>query len=310
MKSFIITGATSMIGIELCHYISSLHETFIYALCRKDSEGLKSIPVKDNIKIIITDLECLNTIVDEIDVADIFINLAWTNTDHEGRNSAYLQGLNVDYAKDAIRIAALKGCKLFVEAGSQAEYGFIPDLITEESPCNPNVEYGKAKLRVLNEGTELCSNLNLKYLHLRIFSVFGENDRPWTLIMSSINKMLKNEDLELSSCTQSWNFLYVADCAKQIYMLSSFLIADPSFTSGVFNIASRDTRPLKEFLVEMKLVLNSSSILKFGNVIPLNKVSLNPSINKLENTIGVTKDVLFSSAIETIANKIKQSKIN
>lgn len=305
MKSFIVTGATSMIGIELCQYISSFSDNKVYAVCRKDSQGLNRLPVKDNIKIIYSDLQHISCIVDEIDNADVFINLAWTNTDHEGRNSADLQGVNVDFAKEAIRIAALKGCKFFVEAGSQAEYGYVSDLITEETPCNPKVEYGKAKLRVLNEGSILCNSLGVRYLHLRIFSVFGENDRSWTLIMSAINKMMKNEDMELSSCTQSWNFLYVGDCAKQIYLLCKYLIQDPDFNSGVYHVASKDTRPLKEYVEEMKSVLKSSSILKYGNVVPVNQVSLNPSVIKTENAIGFTNEVSFAEAIKIIANKIQ-----
>lgn len=305
MKSFIITGATSMIGIELCQYISSFKDNKVYALCRENSQGLNRLPVKDNVKIIYSDLQYISDVVDQIDSADVFLNLAWTNTDHEGRNSATLQGVNVDFAKEAIKIAALKGCKLFVEAGSQAEYGYVSDLITEETPCNPQVEYGKAKLRVLNEGSHLCNSLGLKYLHLRIFSVFGENDRPWTLIMSAINKMLKNEDLELSSCTQNWNFLYVADCAKQIYLLCNYLIQEPDFSTGVYHVASNDTRPLKDYVEEMKSVLKSSSVLKYGNVVPLNQVSLNPSVTKTENTIRFTNEVLFAEAIKIIANKIQ-----
>lgn len=300
MTSFIITGATSMIGISLCQYLSSFDSHKVYAVCREGSDGLKHIPEKDNIKIIHSDLEHISDIANVIDHADVFINLAWTNTDQKGRNDAILQGINVDYAKEAMHVAALKGCQLFVEAGSQAEYGFIQDLITEETPCNPEVEYGKAKLRVFQEGSILCNSMGLKYLHLRIFSTFGENDRPWTLIMSAIDKMLKNEDLQLSSCTQNWNYLYVNDCARQIFLLCEYLINKPNFKSGVYHIASKDTRPLKNFLEEMKFVLNSYSILNYGSVIPAKKVSLNPSIAKTEKAIAFISEVTFAEAIKRI----------
>lgn len=299
-KSYIITGATSMIGISLCQYISSLNGNMVYAVCREGSTGLNKLPANDQIKVIFSDLKNISNIANKFGHADVFINLAWTNTDHEGRNDAILQGINVDYAKEAIRIAALNGCKLFVEAGSQAEYGFIQDMITEETPCNPELEYGKAKLRVLNEGSVLCDSLGLKYLHLRIFSTFGENDRPWTLIMSAIDKMLKNQNLELSSCTQSWNYLYVTDCVKQIVLLCEYLINKPNFKSGVYHIASKDTRPLKDFINEMKSVLNSSSTMQYGSVIPSKQVSLNPSVAKTENAIGFITEVSFAEAIKII----------
>lgn len=289
-----------MIGISLCQYISSLSGYFVYAVCREGSNGLNKLPTNCQTKVIFSDLENIRNIVNKIDDADVFINLAWTNTDYEGRNNAILQGLNVDYTKDAIHVAALTGCKLFVEAGSQAEYGFHTDLITEDTPCTPEVEYGKAKLRVLNEGSVLCDSLDLKYLHLRIFSTFGENDRPWTLIASAIDKMLKNEDLQLSSCAQNWNYLYVSDCARQIFLLCKCLTNKPNFKSGVYHIASKDTRPLKDFIEEMKSVLNSSSILQYGSFIPSKQVSLNPSVAKTEKAIKFITEVSFAEAIKII----------
>ncbi|NEW84830.1 MAG: NAD(P)-dependent oxidoreductase [Mariniphaga sp.] len=300
MKLFIITGATSMIGIALCQYLSSFDGHLVYAVCREDSNGLKRLPVNANIKVVYSDLKYIDDIAKVIDRADVFINLAWTNTDQKGRNSAILQGLNVDYAKEAIRVAALKGCKLFVEAGSQAEYGFVEDLITEETPCNPELEYGKAKLRVFNEGSLLCESVGLKYLHLRIFSTFGENDRPWTLIMSAIDKMLKNEDLELSSCKQNWNYLYVTDCAKQIFLLCQYLFNKSEFKLGVYHIASKDTRSLKNYMEEMKSVLKSSSVLHYGSIVPAKQVSLNPSVTKTENAIRFTNEISFADAIKLI----------
>lgn len=292
-----------MIGVDLCKYILSFGHR-VYAVCREDSNGLKRLPLNDNIKVVHFDLQNIDEISKAIDNADVFINLAWTNTDREGRNSAYLQSVNVEYAMQAIRIAATKGCQLFVEAGSQAEYGYVEDLITEETPCNPEIEYGKAKLRVFNEGSVLCNALGLKYLHLRIFSIFGENDRPWTLIMTAINKMLRNEDLELSSCTQNWNFLYARDCAKQIYLLCDYIIKNPEFKVGVYNIASKDTRSLMDFVEEMKSVLQSTSVLNYGNVISVKQVSLNPSVTKTENAIGFTNEVSFADAINIIVKKI------
>jgi nucleoside-diphosphate-sugar epimerase len=176
-------------------------------------------------------------------------------------------------------------------------------LITEETPCNPEVEYGKAKLSVLKEGSLLCDSLGIKYLHLRIFSIFGENDRPWTLIMSAIDKMQKNENLELSSCTQNWNYLYVADCVKQIFLLCKYVLNSPDFKSGVYHIASKDTRPLKDYLDEMKSVLCSKSVLNYGTFIPAKQVSLNPSVAKTEVAIGFINEVSFAEAIKLIIKK-------
>ena len=303
MNSIVITGATSLIGIGLCEYLLSYTDITIYAVCRPGSNSLKRLPTNNKLKIIFANLENILRVEDHVTQADTFINLAWDSTDHEGRNNAKLQELNVEYAKEAMRLAARLGCKLFVEAGSQAEYGFVPGLIGEETPCNPEVEYGRAKLRVLEEGILLCKNLGLKYLHLRIFSVFGENDRPWTLIMSSIEKLLKSETLELSSCQQNWNYLYVTDCAKQIVLLSDYALEKIDFIFDVFHIASNDTRQLKDYVEEMRSVLKSPSEIHYGSFIPPRQVSLNPSVLKTERAIGFTNQIHFADALKIIINK-------
>lgn len=305
MASFIITGATSMIGIALCRHISSIDGNTVFAVCRQKSYDQSKFRINKNFKVIYSDLEQIDGILNEIDNADVFINLAWTNTDHEGRDNAELQMLNVEYTKCAMKVAASLGCKLFVEAGSQAEYGSNNGLITEDSPCHPETEYGKAKLRVWEEGSALCESLGIKYLHLRIFSVFGKNDRPWTLIMSAVGKMIHNNTLELSSCQQSWNYLYAADCAKQIYRLCEYASRKADFKADVYHIASKNTRSLKDYIEEMKSVLKSTSTLHYGNIIPDRKVTLNPSITKTKNAIGAIDEIAFAEAIKLIAHKNK-----
>lgn len=300
LKNFIITGATSMIGIALCKIISTDLNCHVYAICQKNSKGLKLIPQTNNITLIFTDLQNINSILKFIDKADVFIHLAWAHTDHNGRNNKFQQELNVTYSLDSIRIASKLNCNLFVEAGSQAEYGIVDGKITEQTTCSPITEYGKAKLEVFNEGSKLAESLGLKYLHLRIFSVFGENDRPWTLIMTIIDKMLNNEPIELTSCQQKWNFLYSMDCAKQIFYLSKFVHCNSDFKNEIYNIASKDTRQLWEFIEEVKSILHSNSDLIYGSIIPPYIVSLDPDVNKTEQTIGFISDFTFNVAINNI----------
>ena len=121
--------------------------------------------------------------------------------------------------------------------------------------------------------------------------------------MTAIDKMQKNENLELSSCTQNWNYLYVADCVKQIFLLCKYVLNSPDFKSGVYHIASKDTRPLKDYLDEMKSVLCSNSVLNYGTFIPSKQVSLNPSVAKTEVAIGFINEVSFAEAIKLVIKK-------
>lgn len=297
---FIITGATSFIGLELTEYLLANGHSVI-AVCRPNSKGLSSIP--DGAELVTSEMVDYGNLHNEIKQADVFINLAWGGTGHDGRNVVDVQKENIAYTTAAFFAAEKMGCKLFLEAGSQAEYGSTTEPQSEESSCNPFSEYGKAKLQVKEELFKLSEQMDMKYIHLRIFSMFGENDHTWTLVMSAIDKMLANEQVDLSPCTQNWNFVYIKDAVRMITTICEKSVSNPKFKHEVYNIASNDTRQLKEFVEEMKRLANSTSTLKYGANIPQNLVSLQPDMTKTVQTCGFSDFHSFDDVIKIIIDK-------
>lgn len=299
---YIITGASGFLGVDICkELLRQGHQ--VYAVCRKESKGLGNLPQNDKLSIVWADLNHLTDISEQVEHADVFIHLAWQGTISGGRFNPELQAENIRNAFTAMRVAKAIGCKVFTDAGSQAEYGTVTDLITEDTSCNPFSDYGKAKLQVWNEGRALCEELGLKYIHLRIFSVYGENDHPYTLVMSLIQKMLKNEPMDLSPCTQNWNYVYSVDAAQLIVGLCSYAERTSDYVAEVYNIASDDTRLLKDFVERMKELTGSVSTLNYGAITPANYVSLQPSITKVQKVMDI-QFTPFDDVINKIVNKI------
>lgn len=294
---YVITGATSFIGLELLSLLRQKGDEIV-AVCRPDSCKVENIP--SGTKIVLANMYDYGNLHNHIAKADVFINLAWGGTGHAGRNIEDIQKGNIENTIAAFQAAHSMGCKVFVEAGSQAEYGTVTSMITEETACSPFSEYGKAKLGVKDRCFKLAEALGLKYIHLRIFSIFGENDHPWTLVMSSLDKMLKNEPIDLSPCTQDWNFIYVKDAVERIAALCEYAVRTDDFMHEVYNIASRDTRILKEFVEEMKSLTKSNSMLNYGAIKPLNVVSLNPDMTKTEAATGLREYTSFDKVVERI----------
>ena len=145
---------------------------------------------------------------------DAFIHLSWDKTFGASHDDAEVQTRNIQYTLDAVQLAHRCGCTVFVGAGSQAEYGIVPGVITEETPCNPFSAYGKAKLEMYHKSRELAQEMGMKYIHLRILSVYGENDHSDTLIMSSLRKLKANEPIEMRSGGQMCNYVLREGCFK------------------------------------------------------------------------------------------------
>lgn len=299
---YVVTGATGFIGAEFILTLLNAGNT-VYAIGRNETKARTILPVSDSLNFVKAELSEFKDLDSKIPEADVFVNFAWDGITVSGRDMTDVQKLNIQYAKEAMQAAKRMGCSLFVETGSQAEYGIVNEVISEDTPCNPFSEYGKAKLALSKECDELSHTIGIRYLHLRIFSVFGLRDHEHTLIKTSMDKLQQNMPVDLSPCTQDWNFLYVKDAAKQIMLLCEHAVQSESYQSEVFNIASDDTRVLKEYMLELKSVLNSTSELNFGAVQSARIVSLNPDINKLKKAINFVSSYTFADAIREMTKQ-------
>lgn len=303
---FFITGASSFIGIELCRYLTDNGHQVI-AMSRRENEDLNAIAVCGNLRVFRADLQSLFDKAKSYN-ADVFVHLAWAGTSHEERNNPAIQETNVQNALDCVKLSRRMGCQLYVDAGSQSEYGIVPGVLTEETSCFPITEYGKAKLQMYNDTKSLASQLGLKYIHLRILSVYGENDHDETLIKSCIRKLRDNEQIEMRSGGQRWNYVYVKDAARQIAELSLNAYADDTFECEVYNIASKDTRRLSEFVVAMKSICDSNSRLSFGGYDKEKDVNLDPDVTKTNVIVKPLAEYPFESVIKRMI-KIKKDDL-
>ena len=278
--NYVITGYTGFLGSALRDAILAANsEDGIYAVCRSRHQGQMTFP--ERVTPVWAEMEEYRDLDKQIPNADVFIHCSWGGADHAKRDDREVHQQNVQYSLDAIRAAAQMGCKVFVETGSQAEYGATNEQQTEDMECNPFSEYGKAKLDMWHQGKRLAEQLGLRYIHLRIFSMYGEKDHPWSMIMQCLQKMQNNEQIELSECTQNWNYLYVDDAARMIVELCQAYMRQPNIPSGIYNIASEDTRPLKEFVEEMRAITGTQSKVVYGAFKPQVVVNLQPSVKKI-----------------------------
>lgn len=292
---YVVSGATGFIGRAVVDFLlNNKHE--VYAVSRSIIRVQALWQNEPHLYAIECEMGGYISLANQIERADVFISLAWAGTVVDDRYSVELQTRNKLATLDAMRAAKQMGCKLFVATGSQAEYGMVDGAIDENTPCSPTMAYGQAKLDLLDEARHVSKELGLPYLHLRIFSVFGDGDHPYTLIETAIAKMKANEKVDLSPCTQLWNFLYVKDMAYQIVALSEAVINGKAET-GVYNMASDDTRELKSYVEELKQILCSTSELAFGAMQPPRLASINPDTTKLKNAIGKLNTYTFERAV-------------
>lgn len=275
MKKMVITGATSLIGKAV---VQTAHNWNVMAVVRRGSNKADSLRSMPNVKTLELNMEEYGTIGKVVGKADCFVHLAWKGTRGAERMNNELQESNFIHSLNAVKSMLDTGCKRIITAGSQAEYGNINGIITEEVKCHPNTAYGKYKLELYKTASLICKARGIEYKEPRIFSIYGSGDYENTLIMSLLCKMKNNKPCDLTDGIQRWDFLNVDDAARAILTLCVENCPD-----GAYNLASGDIRTLREYVEELKEILKSTSELRFGTVPypSTGMVSIEPDIAKI-----------------------------
>ena len=110
--------------------------------------------------------------------------------------------------------------------------------------------------------------------------------------------------MELSDCSQLWNYMYIRDAAEAISHLSMLPFgALPEYEA--VNVASGDTRSLRSYIEELKAITGSSSELCFGtrSQNAEGACDLDPDISRLRS-LGFTERYSFSEGIREMLSEI------
>ena len=245
MKTIVVTGATSMIGVSTIEACLATDIKKIYAVIRPNTKRLSRMPDDKRIEYIECDVESYRLLPIMItEKCDVFYHIAWSVTGSERNKDILGQANNVRYTIDAVNAAFDLGCQKFVGAGSQAEYGKLDvDRINEQSPVNPVQPYGIAKYAAGKLGAEEAKRLGIDFFWIRIFSVYGKNDKPSTMISTAVRKLLQGEHTSFTAAEQRWDYLNCQDAGKAFY-----LVGEKAKGNKVYCLGYGQARPLHEFI--------------------------------------------------------------
>lgn len=288
----VITGGNSFIGKALAKKAADRGNQVILVV--RSRTQIEELP---NISYVFADMEEYKKLGNMIGACDCMVNLSWNGTRGVARMDRGRQQANCQYTLAGIRSMLDVGCMRVVTAGSQAEYGPHEGIITEDTMCTPNTEYGIAKLELYEQVKSLCRKYKAAYIEPRFFSLYGPGDYNGTMVMSVLAAMLKNEPCKLSLGTQMWDFLYISDAVEGIWRLCS-----RSCENGVYNFGSGDVRMLKSYVLEMAEITQTHSELIFGAIPypPTGMVSIWPDISRMKNRLDWTPQISFEMGIHKI----------
>lgn len=258
MPRIVLTGATGMIGSAIVREALRRGDEVV-AIVREGSERSGNLERHPGVQIVHAELSDYAALEAPTTDCDHFLHLAWDKTSVAGRDDVDVQVRNIQYTLDAVRLAHRMGCKSFVGAGSQAEYGPVDCDLTPSTPANPTSGYGIAKLAAGRLSRLLCSQLGMRQSWARILSVYGPKDGPNTLISYALGELKAGRSPQLTPCEQIWDYLHCDDAARALLALASHGVDGKAYPLG-----SGKGRRLSEYLEIIKRQAAPSLELGFG----------------------------------------------
>lgn len=259
-RDIIIHGPSSFLGKHLLRYL--LHRNISAIIVCRITSQIDEFENAKQFKIYKYSYK-----IDEINLSElqlvnpVFIDFTWNGVFGSERNSAEQISVNIPNLISSIEFAHKSKCLHWVGFGSQAEYGNLDKVISENENCKPTTLYGKSKLLCSQIASELCSNLGMKYSWFRLFSVYGPDDNHEWLIQYLIKEMLFHKVINVTKGDQKWDYLYVDDISK---MLHKLIISDKE--CGICNLGSGNSVPVKNLILKIKELTNSNSVINFGAI--------------------------------------------
>ena len=297
MKRAIITGATGAVGTALINELIS-NNIEVLVFCRENSKRNDEIPKHPLVSIKYCDLSQLAGAENDTGKQyDVFYHFAWQGTTGADRNNMYMQNLNVKYALDAVGTAKRFGCKRFIGAGSQAEYGRMEGTLKPDTPVFPEMGYGMAKLCAGLMTREHAKALELEHIWVRILSIYGPNDGAQSMVMSTVNKLRAGEIPQFTKGEQMWDYLYSGDAAKAFRLLGEKGVSGKTYVLG-----SGRVRPLADYIEDIRRTVNDKAGVELGAIPYAEKqvMYLCADTSELEKDTGWSPVTDFTDGIKRI----------
>ena len=296
MKIF-VSGATGYLGYHLVKVaINQGHE--VLCLRRPTSRSLFESEIENKVKWVVNDEELKSAVIDF--QPDVLFHAAWGGVRGSDRNNIEIQKENLVMSHNLL---TLYPYKQIIAIGSQAEYGYYNDIISEDHTLKPTMEYAKAKIQCCKDLQHYCEQNNIEWQWIRIFTVFGEK-QTGGLIKLAIEKCLNGErSFDTTPGEQKYSYLYAEDFGKAICNMLGC-----KGKSGIYNLSQPQClKSNKEILENVKTLTKSDIHLNFGAMpYPEGQVMLmDGSVNKFEKAFGAVPYTDFNTALEHTINSFK-----
>lgn len=300
MKNVIVTGANGFLGKTLVSHLVN-RGYHVVALDVKFDIQLLDNDAVDCINVTDKEISRLREIIPTADYS-CFFHLAWIGTSGPSRADYSIQLNNVKLSCDYILLCKEIGCKRLIYASSINEMETYEYLQSDDIEPVGGFIYGTGKLAAHLMGETVAAINGVEYIPVIITNIYGVGEKSARMIYTSINKLLHKEHCSFTAGYQTYDFIYITDAINSIIE-----VAEKGKAFNRYYIGSGEPKPLREFLIEMKNIIDPEAEIGLGDI-PFKGANISYSqfdLKKVERDTGYHNKVSFEEGIKMTAEYIR-----
>ena len=292
--NILITGITGFIGKNFFKY--SKFKNNVLAISREES--VKRYKELDNLNFLNCDLKNINNFSNEIIEfnPECVINLAWGGIpDYSKSNSINNVEMNLKFFDFIINNTSIKK---FINTGTCAEYYNPSGKISEDYIVKPYDDFSSAKINLSETLNDKCKELDINFINLRLFYVYGLYQRKQSLIPHIIDLYSKGIIPEITKPYTMLDFIFAEDV---IGAIDSCL--DNDIPSGSYNVGSGESI----YNAAIQKLIAEKLDFKFDNNIyekTLDEINFYADISKLSSLTNWAPKFKIIDGIQKILNEV------
>lgn len=271
IKNILVTGGAGFIGSNLCHF---LVEKNFKVLCIDNFDDFYSEEIKlSNIKSLlnkksfelirgdIRDSKLLKTIFANNKIETVIHLAAKAGVRNSIINPSEYFDVNVNGTLALLEVMKSNGVKNLVFASSSSVYGNKNGKLKESASCNKQISpyaVSKKAAELLNYSYHV--NFNMNVVNLRLFSVYGKNQRPDLVIHKFFNQISQNKPIEIyGNGKAKRDYTYIDNVVEAFYNSILYLKQNQK-TYEIINIGNDKPISLLKLLTNITYAAQLESI--------------------------------------------------
>lgn len=300
MRKVLVTGANGFLGSLLIRKLAEEGCEVIAA----DMPGCNS-NIPENIRFAAFDMRdfaSLKNAVTDNDIDTIY-HMAWCGSSGPARADYKLQLDNAKYTCDAVKTAASMGIKRFVGAGTLAQIDCMAYIGENGSTPNAVSCYGTAKIAAQYMSKAEANACQIEHVWCIISNTYGVGNTTMNFVNMASKKMLSGERAAFTAGEQNYDFVYITDTIKGLY-----LCGKKGKPNCSYYIGSGSARPLKEYIVAIRDAIDPKIPLYLGEIsfngtpLPIEKFR----IDDISSDTGYVPEVDFADGIKLTISWLNQ----